>query len=58
MVWNLSVYEYEINIIKELYEKLNKEFKYVMVILANVEIEKNILINSYKKLRKLSPKYN
>ena len=37
---------------KELYEKLNKEYKYVMVILANTEIEKNTLINSYKKLRK------
>ena len=37
---------------KELYEKLNKKYKYVMVILANAEIEKNILINSYKKLRK------
>ena len=52
MVWNLSIYEYEINIMKELYEKLNKEYKYVMVILTNVEIEKNTLINSYKKLRK------
>lgn len=37
---------------KELYEKLNKEYKYIMVILTNAEIEKNILINSYKKLRK------
>jgi hypothetical protein len=43
---------------KELYEKLNKEYKYAMVILANADIEKNILINSHKNLRKLSPKYN